>query len=228
MVNQTSILTGVSNSVGNAFGSIFSSIKLLVTWLLILFFIGLFIYITIYIFIRIKKNANLEDDLKDIIRKGKINKDKMKLRNLFTSNNTGKLINEGKIISYVEVEEEKKNERKLGGERFSIFAVRKGFENLFFKVNKNKHSKLGGDIILDDWNFVIDEQSKFMIINKNKLTINSAKYETEKIGVDTLSKFSPIIQNCILANPFHRIRVRERKLIKLPEENKAEFPNPFR
>src|SRR3989304_5325106 len=119
MVNQTSILTGVSNSVGNAFGSIFSSIKLLVTWLLILFFIGLFIYITIYIFIRIKKNANLEDDLKDIIRKGKINKDKMKLRNLFTSNNTGKLINEGKIISYVEVEENEKNERKLGGERFS-------------------------------------------------------------------------------------------------------------
>ena len=221
-------------SFTDVFGSFLTSVKIVAMWGLILFLIAIFIYVAIYIFIRIKKNANLEDDLKDIIRKGKINKDKMKLRNLFTSSDTGKLINEGKIISYVEVEEEKSkkgnpntlDKSKVG--RYSIFAIRKGFENMFFKVNKNKHSKLSGDIILDDWNFVLDEQSKFMIINKNKLTINSAKYETEKIGVDTLSKFSPIIQNCILANPFHRIRVRERKLIKLPEENKAEFPNPFR
>jgi len=209
-------------SFTDIFGGLLASIKIIAMWGLILLFIALFIYVVIYVFIRIKKNSNLEDDLKDIIRKGKINKNNMKLRNLFTSNNAGKLINEGKIISYVEVEE---NPNK---ERYSIFAARKGFETLFFKVVKDKHSKLGGDVILDEWNFVIDEQSRFMVINKNKLTINSAKYETEKIGVDTLSKFSPIIQNCILANPFHRIRVRERKLIKLPEENKAEFPNPFR
>lgn len=183
-------------------------IAMLILYISITIFI---IYIFSYVLIRRKRNKELEGIQREIIREGEVNAKKFKLRYLFTSNNGVNPFNEGKIISYVLA----KNDDKM----YSIFAVRK--TNLaqinFYKVPYGEHSDLFTDVTLKEWNFNYDDKNLFLIKNLESVP-NEAVFNEESGSVDTIGNLAPLVHKAILANYVHRIRLREKKLIKLGED----------
>jgi hypothetical protein len=171
-----------------------------------------FIYIISYIIIRHKKNKELEDLQQEIMREGRANAKKLHLRHLFTSNNYKNPVNEGKIISYVL--------GKDNGQTYSIFAVKQSplSSIMFYRVGNKEHTELFRDVTLKEWNFGMDDTGTFLVSNNNTTNRRIRIVDDKEFKVDTVANLSPLVGKGILANFIHRIRVRERKLIKLPEE----------
>jgi hypothetical protein len=169
------------------------------------------IYIVSYIVIRRKKHRELEDQQLEILREGKINVKKFRLRSLFTSNNYANPLNEGKIVAYVRARD---NDKDL-----SVFAVRpRPLSSIkFFVVGSDEHTKLFRDVTLKHWNFTLNEQKLFYVLNSIKVN-RLVPYDKETKSFDTIGQMAPLVHKGILANFEHRIRLRERKLIKMPEE----------
>lgn len=176
------------------------------------------IYVISSMLMRRKRNKELESVQKEIMREGAVNVRKFKLRNLFTSNKGTNPINEGKIVAYALV----KNDEHL----YSVFAVRKNnFAQIeFYKVPSGKHTQLFRDVTLEEWNFAYDDKNLFLIKNVEQVP-NDAKYDEAKGSVDTIGNLAPLVHKAILANYIHRIRLREKKLIKLAEEELQSAPN---
>lgn len=195
----------------NLFDIWLEQIKIIATIILYLSITIFLIYVISYILIRQKKNKQLESIQREILREGAINVKKFRLRYLFTSNKGINPINEGNIIAYVMA----KNDNDL----YSIFAVRKTkFAQVeFYKVPQGKHSDLFRDVTLSDWNFNLDDKNLFMIKNK-ELVANQGQYDDKNSSVDTIGNLAPLVHKAILANFIHRIRLREKKLIKLGED----------
>lgn len=186
-------------------------LKFIATLLLYLSISIIVIYIVSYILIRRKKNNQLESIQREILREGAVNVKKFKLRYLFTSNKGTNPFNEGKIMAYILA----KNDSKL----YSIFAVRKtNFSQVnFYKVPVGEHSDLVRDVTLDEWNFSHDDKNLFLIKNMEQVP-NNAVYDEKMGSVDTIGNLAPLVHKAILANYIHRIRLREKKLIKLGED----------
>lgn len=160
---------------------------------------------------KIKQNSELESVQRDIIRKGKINVKRKKLNKFYTSIKGNKPVLEGKIIAQVEaIEDEKK---------YNIFAIRQSplSKTVFIKMKPENHSKLFGDVISYNWNYILSSNNMFLI--ENTIEPKGTPQVTDKIGVNTLRNISPLISDSILANWYHRIKIREKKLIKLPESD---------
>jgi len=140
-----------------------------------------------------------------------MNVSKLKLRYLFTSDNLENPVNEGKILAYVV--------GSLNEKRYSIFAIRnKPLSQLkFFAVQVGRHTKLFRDVMLKDWNFILDKNKLFYVKNETEVERNVPFDDAKKI-FDILGNMSPLVHKAILANYEHRMRLRERKLIKLPED----------
>lgn len=166
--------------------------------------------VLLFIYIRkINQNSNLETIQMEIIRKGRSYVRSNRLRNLYTSTEDGKTIKEGRIIAFVPVEDK--------GVVWNIIAFRKSFISpiLFIKSRPYEHSEVYQDIVLDGWNYSLGTDGKFL--QMNSIYPKKGSSYTKDVGVDTIKEFSPIVSNSILANWYHRIKMRERNLLKLPE-----------
>ncbi len=141
----------------------------------------------------------------------------MKLRFLFTSRKGVNPLNEGKILAYIMA--------KIDDTLYSVFAVRKTqFAQVeFYKVKAGLHSDLFRDVTLEGWNFTLDERNLFMIDNETDVTRDFV-YSKEHASVDTIGNLAPLVHKAILANYIHRIRIREKKLIKLQEDEMRTSP----
>jgi len=188
-----------------------SQLKFIATFIMYLSISIIIIYIVSYFLIRRKKNKQLENIQREIIREGEANVKKFKLRYLFTSNQGKNPVNEGKIIAYVMA--------KNDGNLHSVFAVRRNnFSQVnFYKVPVGEHSDLVRDVTLDDWNFGFDDKNLFLVKNMKQVP-NEALYNEKMGSVDTIGNLAPLVHKAILANYVHRIRLREKKLIKLGED----------
>jgi len=197
----------------SAYYSLISALKFVLTVVAIMFFIFLVIYFVSYLVIRNKQHQRMGGDLQDILREGRINVKLNGLRNLFTSVENNKLVNVGKIISFVRVKD------NLKATNFSaIFAVKSGVYDIkFYKVKEKDYDSLSGDVILRNWNYKVKGDGRFLELNED-INIEEMSDKYEAIGVDTLKKLSPLVHSSILANAYHRIKLREKKLIKMPDE----------
>jgi len=196
---------------------LFNALRVVFTILSILFFFAFFVYILMIILYNHKRNQSLETDMQKIIREGRGIVRKNKIGSLYLSSNYKKPIHVGKIISTLLIKEV--------NEKISrVFVLKTGtFKPFIFMKCSTFDMKgdLTGDITLKRWNFTNDEEGKFYIENTISYDINVKKINDEL--VDVLSNIAPMVHKSILANPIHRIRLREKKLIKLPDEEKRDL-----
>lgn len=199
------------------FDSLISWAKTAAIWIMYIVIIGALIYVISLYYIRRKNNKRLEDIQQEILREGRVNVNEMKLRFLFTSRKGVNPLNEGKIVAYVMGQND--------GVLYSIFAVRKTqFAQVdFYKVKTGLHSDLFRDVTLDGWNFTPDERNLFLINNETHVTLDY-HYSKERASVDTIGNLAPLVHKAILANYIHRIRLRERRLLKLSEDEQRTSP----
>ena len=142
---------------------------------------------------------------------GKANVKDLSLTHLWLSDNGSKKVDAGKIVSFVKIKDKGKEinncivvkERKL--EPFKFYLVDD-------KTIINKH--ITGDIILNSWNFRLDDNNNFYVKNKQEVILIEPLVEGAMVGVDTLKKLAPLVHSSINANPIHRIRLRESRLIR--------------
>jgi hypothetical protein len=208
MADAVQFLYGVGDSIAIAF-------RRVIGFLLVIAFIALFIYIIIFFVIKIKRHRNITAEQNRLLRKGRIYAKKFKLRNLYTSVEGKKIVNVGNIVSLVKVKD------LADKKEYYIFGTKKGMlEYRFWKVPIGHHTKIFGDITLTDWNFKLDLENRFMVLN-DIVTESEKIYKPAKevIGVDTIGGLSPVVAKAVQTNPRHRIRLRESKLIKIPDEN---------
>jgi len=169
--------------------------------------------------IRSKQQKKLNDAQQEVLREGKVLVDCNNLRNLYLSNVGDKLTNVGEIKSCVNIVDYDKNNKV-------VVAVKKGFLNpyVFYKFDKslikdlNNKGEPFNDIVLKEWNFVKDKKDFTLITNKNEEIKLKRVDDKSKIGVDTIKNISPTINSAIQVNAGHTIRMRENKLLKLPED----------
>lgn len=209
MATDASDLNVFAEQFGRGFVSV---LRRWVTVIIIITVFILLVYFIIQIVLRVKRNRKITKEQNEILIKGKLICKRFRLHHLYTSEEDKKLVDMGKISSYVRVKEKE--------DIYSIFAVKKGFMDYkFIKIKPDRHSNLFGDVTLFDWNFILDLQSKFYVMNVNELTIKRIKKINESVGVDSIGNLAPVIQKSVQVNPRHRIRLRESKLIKIPDEN---------
>lgn len=166
-----------------------------------------------------RRNRLISEEHNKMLNAGKLSAKALKLRFLFTSDDNKKLVNVGKISAYVRI----KPEHGDTVPEWHVFAVKKGMfgEYRFFKTSPDRHSKLFTDVTLYDWNFVMDTQNKFFVINRHVLPDSKVIKMSNEAGVDSIGLLSPVIMKAVQVNPIHRIQLRMTKLIKVPDENLA-------
>jgi hypothetical protein len=164
-----------------------------------------------------RRNRLISEEHNKMLSAGRLSAKALKLRFLFTSDDNKKLINNGKISAFVRIKPEHGEDVK----EWHVFAVKKGMfgEYRFFKTAPDRHSKLFTDVTLYDWNFVMDTQNKFFIINRHTLPDARVIKMSNEAGVDSIGLLSPVIMKAVQVNPIHRIQLRMTKLIKVPDEN---------
>jgi len=190
-------------------------IRIILTILASAFLFGFFVYVMLVIIYNHKRNQSLETDMAKILREGRSNAVKNKMGSLYLSVNFRKLTYIGKIVSSILIKE--------ASNVYRTFVLKTGLFNpyIFIKCNPIDTDKNTGDITIKKWNFVKDEENKFYI--ENKVRFNTLVKKRDKDTIDVLGKMAPMVHKSILANPIHRIRLREKKLIKLPDEDKRDF-----
>jgi hypothetical protein len=160
---------------------------------------------------RRKQNREMEERQAEVLRKGRSNAKRLKLRRLYSSKDGAHPMLEGSILAYAEAEDGKRH--------YALFAARKARFDAprFYKVDKGRHGPLFRDVTLMDWNFSLDDEGCFLLPNETK-TVRSIPYDKDMKSVDTLGNIAPLVHKAILGNYIHRIRMREHRLIKLPEQ----------
>ena len=191
-------------------------------WGLVISFVVIISFSSIYYYKRSKTKLKLNDVQNDILKEGKHIVNDCMLRNLYLSEEGSKQINAGKIQSCVIIEEDKI--------KYYIIAIKKGiFPNYsFYKIKfddviRNEKDELFGDVIIKKWNFKKDNSDIFLVYNEDNEIKSEVVKDTNRIGVDTIARVSPLVANAILINAEHRLRMRESKLIKLPSDDSGGF-----
>jgi hypothetical protein len=200
--------------------SIINTFKWMIGIVIFIFFFVFVAFVVIKLIVRWKRNKLISEEQNKILHAGKLNAQRYKLRYLFTSDDNRKLVNIGKIVSFVKVKERTPEKEEI----FDVFVVKRGFDEYrFYKIKPERHSRLFVDIILYDWNFSLDAENKYMVINTEHLSVDKVpKKLGHEAGVDSIGLLSPVIHKAVQVNPLHRIQLRMTKLIKMPDEGMAE------
>ena len=179
--------------------------------LFVLVFVG---YTVIWFVARIKRNRQISEAQRQMLNAGRLNVQRLRLRHLFTSDQNKKLVNVGKISSFIKVQDSETKEIS------HIFAVRKGRldEYRFYKVPMSRHSSLFADVVLYDWNFRLDAENKYMVLNSGKIEDRVMRKVAGETGIDSIGLLSPVINKAVQVNPVHRMQLRMTKLVKMPDE----------
>lgn len=189
------------------------SIRIFVIFLIVFgIFFGLY-----YFYRRRKEYYSLTEELQEVLINGKQTVKENKLKNFYTSKDGENILYVGKIISLVQVEENNPHDNTI----YSIIAIRQRlFKPLkFYKLNSECHGNIFKDVVSNVWNFRLDDRSYYYIENMNKLQ-ELEKIPTNRVGIDTIARVTPIVTHAIQINAKHRIRMREQKLIKEPTDLK--------
>ncbi len=201
--------------VNNTLASTFTFLKIVIGISILLFIFVFFAFVVIKLVIRFRRNKLISEEQNKLLHAGKLTAKKLRLRYLFTSEDGKKLVNIGKIVSFVKIKE--------GNEVYDVFITKKGFDEYrFYKVKPDRHSKLFADVVLYDWNFKLDAENKFMVLNTDKLDKDKVEKLSQEVGVDSIGLLSPLIHKAVQVNPLHRIQLRMTKLIKVPDEGITE------
>lgn len=179
--------------------------------LFVLIFVG---YTVIWFLARIKRNRQISEAQRQMLSAGRLNVQRLRLRHLFTSDENRKLMNVGRITSYIKVQDS--DTKQIS----HIFAVRKGRldEYRFYKVPELRHGRLFADVVLYDWNFKLDAENKYMIINTGRIEDRVMRKVAGETGIDSIGLLSPVINKAVQVNPVHRMQLRMTKLVKMPDE----------
>jgi hypothetical protein len=202
-----SFLTEILGAIGTALRQLFGFIAVV----LILAFLG---YIFITVLTRLRQARSVSEEQNQVLLNGKKTAKALRLHTLYTSADQKKTVKLGKIVSFVKALDDHDQE-------WHIFAVKKGLgEHWFYMVKPERHSKLFADVILYDWNFRLDAESKYLISTDNlsvQRAIEKMPNKTEQ-GIDSIGLLTPTIHKAVQVNPLHRIQIRITKLIKIPDE----------
>lgn len=177
--------------------------------------IGIVVYFISALYVRKKNSQKLTSEQEGILRYGRLFVGVRGLRHLYISSKAGKSVNVGDIKGVIFTQKEDGTPDK------TIVGVRKDFKSAhdFYMIDFNsEHAEWKGDVYVEEWNFVKTGDDMFLVPNTNSYFKYVKTKDAKDYGVDTLRTLQLSVQNAILANAYHRIRIREKKLIKNPEE----------
>jgi len=188
---------------------------------------ALFVLITVILLIIILKiflnwiraggrRESLNHEQKEWLRIGGYNVKRKKLKNLFGSLGGKKLTDLGKIISFIDLENKHIDEN--GGEvteKWSLIAVSSG-STKFYYLPQNIIENRIGDLVIAEWNFVLDKSGRYYVKNTNEVIQSSGDEDSELKTLQALSKYT---LDAIKSNPIHKTRLRERNLANVSQES---------
>jgi len=187
---------------------------------------ALFILITIILFVIVIKilwnwiraggrRESLNHEQKEWLRIGGYSVKRKKLRNLFGSVTGKKLSDLGKIVSYIEIENKYE---KDGGEvidKWVLVGVSSSATK-FYYVPMSIIENRKGDLIIAEWNYVLDKTGRYYIRNTNAVIESKGDEDSELKTLQALSKYT---LDAIKSNPIHKTRLRERNLANASQES---------
>ncbi len=160
-----------------------------------------------------RESLNLEQ--KEWLRIGGYNVNRRKLRNLFGSVGGKKLTDLGKIVSFIDIENKTE---KDGGEvidRWALIGVSSSATK-FYYIPQSIIENRKGDLIVAEWNFVLDKTGRYYVKNTNDIIESTGDDDTELKTLQALSKYT---LDAIKSNPIHKTRLRERNLANTSQES---------
>lgn len=211
---------GIWNSMGEATVSLTDHAKGTATTALFILIVIILLLIALKIFINWVKTRGQRESLnleqREWLRIGGYNVRKKKLRHLYGSVSGKKLNDLGSIMSYIEIENKKTDDD--GGEvidRWVLIATR-GSGIKFYYLPSNIIVNRSGDLIVNEWNFVLDKTGRYYIKNMNVITDSPDDEQSELKTLQALSKYT---LDAIKSNPIHKTRLRERNLANASQES---------
>lgn len=204
-------ISGMMFSIGDM---IFNFLRAILVWVLLLVVLIFIFNVIIKTIMKRKRNKFVTHEQEMILNVGKRAVKEKRLRDLFLSDSGKKPLNLGKIIGFTRIQENDKSQS-------DIFIVKNRYKDLkFFKVNPKQHGDVVGDVVLYNWNFTLDPDTRFLIPNfRDAINVESQRMGfVKESGIDSIGSLKPVIHKAVQINPLHRIMIRLKSLIDLGDE----------